>query len=117
VLGVTPPLRRKFAGRALVRDSAAPVVVDKKGQPVTDPDRRDTENVPLDEDVDAYLNREVRPHVKGAWCSDPAGKIGYEIPFTRLFYKYTPPRPSGEIKDELKELEAEIHRLLAEVVR
>ena len=117
VPGVTPALRRKLASRALVRDSTAPMVVDRKGQPVSDPDRRDSESVPLDEDVEAYLDREVRPHVEGAWCSDPAGKIGYEIPFTRLFYKYTPPRPSDEIKAELKQLEGEIHRLLAEVIR
>jgi type I restriction enzyme M protein len=116
VLGVTPAQRRKLAARALVRDSAESVVVDKKRQPIPDADRRDSENVPLDEDVEAYLEREVRPHVPGAWCPDPAGKIGYEIPFTRLFYKYTPPRPSAEIKAELKELEGEIHRLLAEVV-
>jgi type I restriction enzyme M protein len=116
LLGVTPTLRRKLAARALVRDAAAPMVVDKKGQPVSDPDRRDTENVPLDEDVAAYLDREVRPHVEGAWCPDAEGKVGYEIPFTRLFHKYSPPRSSAEIKAELKELEGEIHRLLAEVV-
>ena len=116
MLGVTPAQRRKLATRALVRDAAEAVVVDKRGQPIPDPDRRDTENVPLGDDVEAYLESEVRPHISGAWCSDPAGKIGYEIPFTRLFYKYTPPRPSAEIKAELTKLEGELHRLLAEVV-
>ncbi|MDP8907561.1 MAG: type I restriction-modification system subunit M [Chloroflexota bacterium] len=108
---------KALVARCLVRDPDAPPMTDTKGNVIADPDRRDTENVPLDEDVEAYLNREVRPHVPGAWCADHAGKIGYEIPFTRLFYKYTPPRPSAEIKAELKELEGEIHRLLAEVLR
>ncbi len=108
---------KALVARCLVRDPDAPPMTDTKGNVIADPDRRDTENVPLDEVVEAYLNREVRPHVPGAWCADHAGKIGYEIPFTRLFYKYTPPRPSAEIKAELKELEGEIHRLLAEVLR
>jgi type I restriction enzyme M protein len=116
VVGLTPARQRKLAARALVRDPAADPVADKNGQPISDPDRRDTENVPLDEDVEAYLDREVRPHVPGAWCPDSAGKVGYEIPFTRLFYAYTPPRASEEIKAELKQLEHEIHRLLAEVL-
>jgi hypothetical protein len=58
----------------------AAVMTDAYGKPILDPDRRDTENVPLDEDVEAYLNREVRPHVPGAWCPDhealPASSIG-----------------------------------------
>ena len=116
VLGVTPALRRKLAARAFVRDAATPMVAGKGGQPVADAERRDTENIPLDEVVEAYLERAVRPYVEGAWCSDPAGKVGYEIPFTRLFYRYRPPRPSVEIKTELKALEGEIHQLLAEVV-
>jgi type I restriction enzyme M protein len=92
-------------------------MTDAKGRAIADPDRRDTENIPLEGDVEAYLDREVRPHVHGAWCPDPEGKVGYEIPFTRLFYKYSAPRPSAEIKAELKELEGEIHRLLAMVVK
>jgi type I restriction enzyme M protein len=113
---VPAPLLKTLVTRCLVRDPEAAAVVDAKGRPVPDPDRRDTENIPLDEDVETYLEREVHPFVPGAWCPDPNGKIGYEIPFTRLFYRYTPPRPSAEIKAELKELEGEIHRLLAEVL-
>lgn len=116
VAGLTSAQTRKLATRALIRDPDAPAVTDATGRAAPDPERRDTENVSLDEDVEAYLDREVRPHVPGAWCSDAEGKIGYEIPFTRLFYRYTPPRPSAEIKAELKELEREIHRLLAEVL-
>ncbi len=108
---------KALVARCLVRDADAPMILDAKGRPVPDPDRRDTENVPLDEDVETYLDREVRPYVPGARCPDPAGKIGYEIPFTRLFYRYTSPRPSAEIKAELQGLEGEIHRLLSAVVR
>ncbi|MEJ7784537.1 MAG: class I SAM-dependent DNA methyltransferase [Solirubrobacteraceae bacterium] len=75
-----------LVARCLVRDSEAPVMTDAKGRAIADPDRRDTENIPLEGDVEAYLDREVRPHVHGAWCPDPEGKVGYEIPFTRLFY-------------------------------
>ena len=91
-------------------------MLDRQGATVPDPELRDTENVPLSEDVDEYLAREVLPHVPDAWVADPDGKVGYEIPFTRLFYKYTPPRPSEEIKAELREREARIRQLLEEVL-
>jgi len=113
---LSAPVLKALVARCLVRNPEAPPMTDVKGNAIADPDRRDTENVPLDEDVDAYLDREVRPHVPGAWCPDHTGKIGYEVPFTRLFYTYVPPRPSAEIKAELKALEGEIHRLLLEVV-
>ena len=109
------PLLKALVGRCLTRDPDAEAVHDSKGR-VADPDLRDTENVPLGEDVDDYLAREVLPHVPDAWVSDPEGKIGYEIPFTRLFYRYTPPRPSAEIKAELREREARIRQLLEEVL-
>jgi type I restriction enzyme M protein len=113
---LSAPVLKALVVGCFVRDPEGPILTDSRGDPIPDIERRDTENIPLDEDVEAYLDREVRPHVPGAWCPDPAGKIGYEIPFTRLFYKYTPPRPSAEIKAELQELEGEIHRLLAEVL-
>jgi type I restriction enzyme M protein len=89
----------------------------KKGDPEPDPDLRDFENIPLDEDIDAYMEREVLPHVPDAWVDQTKTKIGYEIPFTRHFYVYTPPRPLEEIDAELKELEGEIQRLLGEVTK
>ena len=116
VLGLTPAQTRKLAARAFVRDPDVAPLTDAKGNPLPDPERRDTENIPLGEDVEAYLEREVRPHVPGAWCPEPDGKIGYEIPFVRFFYRHVPPRPSAAIKAELKELEAELHRLLAAVL-
>ena len=95
-----------------------------KGKPLPDPDLRGYENVPLGEDIDEYLAREVLPHLPDAWIAeikDPAtgektrAKIGYEIPFTRYFYTYTPPRPLAEIDAELRSLAAEIQALIAEV--
>ncbi|WP_040840372.1 type I restriction-modification system subunit M [Nocardia brevicatena] len=88
-----------------------------KGEPEPDPELRDYENVPLDEDVEEYLAREVLPHVPDAWIDHSKTKIGYEIPFTRHFYVYTPPRPLAEIDAELKALEAEIQALLGEVTQ
>ncbi|MGW6898070.1 type I restriction-modification system subunit M [Streptomyces sp. NPDC054919] len=86
-----------------------------KGEPEPDADLRDYENVPLGEDVQDYLKREVLPHVPDAWIDHTKTKIGYEIPFTRHFYVYKPPRPLEEIDAELKSLEAEIQALLGEV--
>ena len=80
-----------------------------------DPTLRDFENVRLKDDVDAYFNREVLPHVPDAWMDHSKAKVGYEINFNRHFYKYTPPRPLEVIDAELKEAEAEIARLLREV--
>lgn len=105
-----------LAKLCLVRDPQVDPVLDKKGNVVADTNLRDTENVPLIEDVDEYLAREVLPHVPDAWVDDKEGKIGYEIPFTRIFYKYVPPRPSDEIKAELREREARIRQLLEEVL-
>ncbi|MFC9731297.1 N-6 DNA methylase [Streptomyces roseolus] len=86
-----------------------------KGEPEPDAELRDYENVPLGEDVEEYLKREVLPHVVDAWIDHMKTKIGYEIPFTRHFYVYEPPRPLAEIDAELKALEAEIQALLGEV--
>ncbi|MFH9064502.1 N-6 DNA methylase [Streptomyces coeruleorubidus] len=86
-----------------------------KGTAEPDTDLRDYENVPLGEDVEDYLKREVLPHVPDAWIDHTKTKIGYEIPFTRHFYVYKPPRPLAEIDADLKSLEAEIQALLGEV--
>jgi type I restriction enzyme M protein len=86
-----------------------------KGGVLPDPDLRDYENVPLDEDIEEYFQREVIPHVPDAWIDHEKTKVGYEIPFTRHFYVYTPPRPLAEIDAELRELEAHIQKLLGEV--
>jgi len=81
----------------------------------SDPDLRDSENVPLKDDIDAYFEREVRPHVPDAWMDRSKDKVGYEINFNRHFYKYTPQRPIEEIDADLKQAEEEIIRLLPKV--
>jgi type I restriction enzyme M protein len=73
-----------------------------KGKPVPDASLRDTENVPLKEDVRAYFEREVLPHAPDAWIDETKTKVGYEIPFNRHFYVFKPPRALSEIDAELK---------------
>jgi type I restriction enzyme M protein len=73
-----------------------------KGKPLPDSSLRDTENVPLSDDIAAYFKREVLPHAPDAWIDPEKTKIGYEIPFNRHFYVFKPPRPLAEIDAELK---------------
>jgi type I restriction enzyme M protein len=88
------------------RDAAGKVVLGQKGKakgkPVADSSLRDTENVPLSEDVLKYFKREVLPHAPDAWIDPDKTKVGYEIPFNRHFYVFKPPRPLAEIDAELK---------------
>jgi type I restriction enzyme M protein len=74
----------------------------RKGEPKPDTSLRDTENVPLSEEVEAYFQREVLPHAPDAWIDEEKTKVGYEIPFNRQFYVFQPPRPLAEIDAELK---------------
>jgi type I restriction enzyme M protein len=87
------------------RDDKGNVVIGtrgkQKGQPQPDSSLRDTENVPLTEDVQAYFEREVLPHAPDAWIDHDKTKVGYEIPFNRHFYVFTPPRPLDEIDTDL----------------
>jgi type I restriction enzyme M protein len=91
-----------------LRDAAGNVVLGQrgkaKGQPQADSSLRDTENVPLSEDVQTYFEREVLPHVPDAWIDHDKTKVGYEIPFNRHFYVFTPPRPLEVIDAELKQV-------------
>lgn len=80
----------------------------KKGKPVANADLRDTENVPLNEDINDYFEREVRPYAPEAWIDANKTKIGYEIPMTRYFYKYQAPEKTDEIIGRLKTLETDI---------
>ena len=97
-----------------LRDESGELIL-KKGKPQPDAALRDTENVPLTEDIQAYFKREVLPFAPDAWIDDKKSKVGYEIPFTRYFYKYEAPRPSAEIMAEILELEKELDGALAEV--
>lgn len=74
----------------------------KRGKPVADASMRDTENVPLDEDIDAYFAREVLPYNPDAWIDKSKTKVGYEIPFTRTFYEYKPIEPAADIAKRIE---------------
>lgn len=90
-------------------------IVLKKGKKVADTSKRDTENVPLDEDIDSYFNREVLPYASESWIDKSKTKVGYEIPFTRYFYKYIAPPKSDDIKENIMKLEKELMGALAEL--
>ena len=116
-------------------DPEGVLVTGKKGHPQSDPDLRDNENVPLPDAavtwetdvterletpeyraaVDEYVAAEVSPYVADAWVDYDKTKVGYEVPLTRYFYKYVPPRPLAEIDVEIKQLEDEIQELLSMV--
>ncbi|HED00248.1 MAG TPA: SAM-dependent DNA methyltransferase [Proteobacteria bacterium] len=114
-LKITSALFKTILMALAERDETADVCTDAKGNPEADPELRDFENVPLKEDVDEYMKREVLPHVPDAWVDESKTKVGYEIKFNRYFYRYTPPRPLDEIEADLKKIEKEIADMLAEV--
>ncbi|MGM9569174.1 MAG: N-6 DNA methylase [Phascolarctobacterium sp.] len=97
-----------------LRDERGELVL-KKGKKQADSALRDTENVPLKENIKEYFAREVLPFAPDAWIDDKKSKVGYEIPFTRYFYKYEAPKPSAEIMAEILELETELSGSLEEV--
>lgn len=101
-----------------LRDDAGRVVLfekgRKKGQPQPDSAFRDTENVPLAEDVQVYFDREVKPHAPDAWIDPEKTKVGYEIPFNRTFYVYEPPRPLEAIDADLKRVTERITAMIAD---
>ena len=98
------------------RDAAGKVVLGTKGKgkgkPVPDANLRDTENVPLSEDVAAYFEREVLPHATDAWIDEEKTKVGYEIPFNRHFYVFQPPRALDQIDADLKGVTERIMKML-----
>ena len=96
-------------------DPQAEMCRDRKGNPEPDPRMRDTETVPLGENIEDYMTREVLPHYLDAWVDHAKTKTGYEIPLNRHFYTYEPPRPLHEIKTDLQTLETEIGQLLADI--
>lgn len=114
------PLRKVILAALSERDDNAEICCDKEGNPEPDPELRDTENVPLEESIWTYFEREVEPHVPDAWVNtairDPKdgeiGKVGYEISFNRYFYAYQPPRPLEEIEAEINTLQNEIMEML-----
>ncbi|MDK1386296.1 class I SAM-dependent DNA methyltransferase [Sinorhizobium sp. 8-89] len=123
------PLSRIFANEAFgfrtitverpLRDERCNVVVGTKGKakgkPQADSSLRDTENVPLSEEVGAYFAREVLPHAPDAWIDHEKTKVGYEIPFNRHFYVFEAPRPLAEIDADLKQVTGRILQMLGEL--
>ncbi|MDP3480581.1 MAG: class I SAM-dependent DNA methyltransferase [Desulfoprunum sp.] len=97
------------------RDETAEICRDKHGKAESDSDLRDTESVPLKENIEEYFKREVLPHVPDAWIDHSKTKVGYEIPLNRHFYCYEPPRELEAIEADIKVLESEILDLLREV--
>ena len=87
----------------------------KKGKPVADANLRDTENVPLTEDIDSYFKREVLPYAPDAWIDKSKTKVGYEIPMTRYFYKYQAPEKAKDIEKRLNKIESDITKSLKEL--
>ena len=90
----------------------------KRGKKVADTTKRDTESIPLTEEIDEYIAREVLPYNPDAWVDESKTKIGYEIPFTRMFYEYTAIEPSADIAARIAEREqslmAKLHELFGE---
>ena len=93
------------SGALSERDEAASICLDRMGHPEPDSDLRDTESVPLGEDIVEYVAREVPPYVPDAWIDESKTKVGYEINFNRYFYKYVPPRPLEEIEADIRTME------------
>ncbi|QJQ98267.1 class I SAM-dependent DNA methyltransferase [Halomonas sp. PGE1] len=122
-LKVGAPVQKAILSALSERDPEADVCLDKKGNPEPDTGLRDNENVPLGESVFDYFEREVRPHVPDAWIDeekrDPLdgriGIVGFEIPFNRHFYKFTPPRPLEEIDADLKACTDRIKQMIEEL--
>ncbi|GAO35317.1 restriction endonuclease subunit M [Sulfuricella sp. T08] len=100
-----------------LRDEAGKIMLCEKGKlkgkPQPDSSLRDTENVPLAEDVASYFKREVLPHAPDAWIDHEKTKVGYEIPFNRHFYVFAPPRPLAEIDSDLKQCTDRILTMIA----
>ncbi|MEN6458198.1 MAG: class I SAM-dependent DNA methyltransferase [Thermoguttaceae bacterium] len=123
--GIKPPTTfwKVLLSALSERDETADICTDDDGKPEADSELRDTENVPLEEDIDAYFEREVKPHVPDAWVNTGvkdqkdglAGKVGYEINFNRFFYQYQPPRELELIEADIKTIEKDIMAMLKEV--
>lgn len=113
---VGAPVLKAILNGLSEKDETADPCMKNKTEIEPDTDLRDTENVPLKENIHEYFEREVLPHVPDAWIDESKTKIGYEIPFTRQFYRYTALRSSTEIMEEIRELEAEIAEQLKKVM-
>ena len=122
-LKLPAPARKAVLNALAERDETAAICRARDGKPEPDPELRDSERVPLAKDVNAFFEREVRPHVPDAWIDESKrdakdgqiGTVGYEINFNRYFYRYSPPRPLEDIETDIQGIEADIVRMLREV--
>ena len=122
-LKLAAPIRKAILSALSERNAEAEICRDRDGRPEPDAELRDTENVPLSDDVESFFAREVKPHVPDAWIDttrrDPqdgeVGLVGYEINFNRYFYEYRPPRPLEEIEADIQRVEKEIVAMLREM--
>ena len=122
---VAAPLKKAILNALGERDANAEVCKGSKGNPEADSKLRETERVPLDVDIDDYMDIEVLPHVPDAWVNTSksaidkvtgeVGKVGYEINFNRYFYVYNPPRPLEQIEEEILRLQKEINDLMGQL--
>lgn len=122
-LRLSAPVRKAILAALSERYESAAICRKRDGSPEPDPDLRYTERVPLAEDVNTFFAREVAPHLPDAWIDESkrdardgqVGVVGYEINFSRYFYRYDPPRALEEIDSDIREIEEDIVRLLSEV--
>lgn len=113
---VKAPIIKMIVKALSGRDETADICCNAKGNPEADTELRDYENIPLQENIEEYFKREVLPHVPGAWMDRNKDKVGYEINFTKEFYKYKPLRPLEEIRKDILALEKETEGLMDEVL-
>ena len=117
------PVNRAILLALAERDETAAICFAPNGCPEPDPELSDTERVPLDESVDSFFEREVKPHIPDAWINESkrdaqdreVGIVGYEINFNRCFYRYTPPRALEDIEADIHNTGADIIRILEEI--
>ena len=122
-LKLAAPIKKAIFSALSERNDEAEICRDREGRPEPDPQLRDTESVPLLEDVESFFEREVKPHVPDAWIDTKrrdardgqVGLVGYEINFNRYFYEYRPPRPLEQIQADIQQVEKEIVAMLREV--
>ena len=122
-LKLPAPVTKVILSALSERDETAAICRDKDGNPEPDPELRDTESVPLSESFETFFEREVKPHVPDAWIDTgkrdekdgQIGIVGYEINFNRYFYKYKPPRPLEVIEKDIRTVEKDIMRMLADM--
>lgn len=120
---LSAPIKKAILSALSERDETAEICCDADGNPEPDPELRDYEIIPLKQSVEAYFNREVRPHVPDGWINNELlddgdgqiGKVGYNIPLTRYFYAYRPPANLDELESNVRNMVSQIAKVFGEV--